>query len=305
MMNERIEMKAIVCTKSGPPEVLQLREVAQPAPEAGEVLIRIHAATVTAGDVVLRKLPRLLALPLRLLGLRMKQIPGHEFAGDVEGLGANVTQFAKGERVFGTTTGLSAGAYAEYVCLPADGVLAAMPANASYEEAAAVPIGGLTALHYLRQANVQRGQKALIYGASGSVGTFAIQIARHLGAEVTGVCSTSNLELVTALGADEVIDYTREDFTEGGELYDIIFDAVGKASPSEAKKALAPGGAYVSVRKGIASESVEGLAFLKELIAAGELTPVIDRRYPLEQAAEAHRYVEQGHKKGNVILTVG
>lgn len=297
-------MKAIVCTKAGPPDVLQLREVEKPIPSAGEVLIKVHAATVTAGDVVLRKMPRLLAFPMRLMGLRMKTIPGHEFAGEVEAVGTNVTRYAPGDRVFGTTTGLSTGSYAEYVCLPADGVLATVPADVAYEEVAAVPIGALTALHYLRQANIQAGQNVLIYGASGSVGTYAVQLARHFGAEVTGVCSTSNLEMVAALGAGTVIDYTQQDFTESGETYDVIFDAVGKASASDCKKVLAPDGAYVSVRKGVASESVEGLAFLAELIEAGELTAVIDRRYPLEQAAEAHWYVEQGHKRGNVVLIV-
>lgn len=298
-------MKAIVCTKSGPPDVLHLREVEKPAPKAGDVLIKVHAATVTAGDVVLRKIPRLLYIPMRLMGLKRKEIPGHEFAGEIEAVGANVIRYAPGERVFGTTTGLSAGSYAEYVCLPADGMLATVPADVTYEEAAAVPIGGLTALHYLRLANVQRGQKVLIYGASGSVGTYAVQLAHHFGANVTGVCSTSNLEMVTALGADTVIDYTQQDFTESGETYDVIFDAVGKASPADSKKVLASNGAYVSVRKGVASESVEELDFLAELIEAGELSAVIDRRYPLEQAAEAHRYVEQGHKKANVVLTVG
>lgn len=301
-------MKAIVSTKSGPPDVLQLQELETPTPKDDEILIRVHAATVTAGDLVLRKLHPLMFVPMRLFGVRRKKIPGHEFAGEVEAAGNRVTRFQTGDQVFGTTTGLSVGSYAEYICLPEEwknGAVAPMPDNVTYEEAAAVPVGGMTALHFLRKANLQSGQKALIYGASGSVGTYAVQLARHFGAEVTGVSSTANVELVKSLGAATVIDYTQEDFAERGERYDVIFDAVGKTSSAACKKALAPDGAFVSVKKGMAAERTEDLIFLKELIEAGEITPVIDRRYPLEQAAGAHRYVETGRKRGNVVITVG
>jgi NADPH:quinone reductase-like Zn-dependent oxidoreductase len=299
------KMKAVVATRGGPPDVLQLREVDKPAPRAGEALIHVRAATVTTGDVVLRKLPRLMALPMRLMGVRRKATPGHEFAGDVEAVGEGVARFAAGDAVFGTTTGLSVGANAEYVCLPADGVLAAIPDGVSYEGAAALPVGGMTALHFLRQGDIQNREKALIYGASGSVGSYAVQLARHFGAEVTGVCSTANVEMVKSLGADHVVDYKKEDFTASGAQYDLIFDAVGKTSRSDCAAALAPDGAFVTVQKGVASESADDLAFLAGLVATGELSPVIDRRYPLEGIAEAHRYVETGRKQGNVVITVG
>jgi NADPH:quinone reductase-like Zn-dependent oxidoreductase len=219
-------------------------------------------------------------------------------------VGSGVSRFKTGDAVFGTTTGLSVGANAEYLCLPADGVLALKPPGVSYEEAAALPVGGTAALYFLRQGNLERGQRALIYGASGSVGTYAVQLARHLGAEVTGVAGTANLALVRSLSADRVIDYKQEDFTQSGERYDIIFDAVGKTSASECAAVLAPNGAFVSVRKGTAKESADDLRFLAELAEAGDLRPVIDRRYPLEQTAEAHRYVETGRKRGNVVITV-
>jgi NADPH:quinone reductase-like Zn-dependent oxidoreductase len=300
-------MKAIVCTRSGPPDVLELREVKKPTPRENEVLIKIHAATVTAGDVMLRKLHPLLVLPMRLFGVRRKEIPGHEFAGEIEATGGDVKRFSAGDPVFGTTTGLSVGANAEYVCLPeewAAGVLAIKPVNLSYEEAAALPVGGMTALFILRKGNIQRGQKVLIYGASGSVGTYAVQLARHhFGAEVTGVCSTANIELVKSLGAGQVIDYTKEDVTKTGPVYDIVFDAVGKISASQSKSVLKENGTYLSIQS-TTSETAENLLTLKGLAEAGKIKAVIDRRYPLEQVAEAHKYVETGRKKGNVVITV-
>jgi NADPH:quinone reductase-like Zn-dependent oxidoreductase len=299
-------MKAIVCTKYGPPDVLQLQEVEKPAPRDNEVLVRVHAATVTIGDVILRKLPPLLFLPLQLFGKKRKRIPGHEFAGKIEAVGKEVKRFKPGDPVFGTTTGLSVGANAEYVCLPeawGTGALATKPANMTYADAAAVPVGGMTALYILRKGNIQRGQKILIYGASGSVGTFAIQLAKNYGAEVTGVCSTANVELVKSLGADQVIDYTKDDFTKSGLTYDVIFDAVGKASSSRSKSLLNEKGLFLSIRSSTIQKT-EALLFLKELIEAGKIRSIIDRCYPLEQTAEAHRYVEAGHKKGNVVITV-
>ncbi len=300
-------MKAILCTGSGSPDVLKVAEVEKPTPKDTEILVKIQAATVTSGDVIIRRISRFVLVPLGLLfGFRYKKIPGHELAGEIESLGRNVKRFKKGDLIFGTTTGLSFGANAEYICLPEKwklGVVTKKPDNTTFEEAAAVPIGGMTALQILKKANIKSGQKVLIYGASGSVGTFALQLAKHFGADVTGVCSTANVKLVRSLGAKNVIDYTEEDFTETGETYDVIFDTVGKINPWSLKKSKKKGGVFLSVKSSI-SEKTEDLEILKELIQAKKIRSVIDRRYPLEETAEAHRYVEKGHKKGNVVITM-
>lgn len=304
-------MKAVVFETYGSADVLQLTEVDKPVPKAHEVLVKIHATTVTSGDVKIRRsdFPLLYWLPVRLIfGLTRpkRNILGYELAGEIEAIGEKVSLFKKGDKIFGTTTGLPSGSYAEYVCLPEmwkSGVIGLMPDTLSFEEAAALPVGGMTALFLLRKGNVRSAQRVLIYGASGSVGTYAVQLAKHFGAEVTGVCSSTNLELVRQLGADNVIDYLEENFTQNGVSYDLIFDAVGKASHPQVKKSLRKNGRYVSV-KAMTSESTEDLLYLKKLAEAGELKAAIDRRYPLERTAEAHAYVETGRKKGNVVITV-
>jgi NADPH:quinone reductase-like Zn-dependent oxidoreductase len=326
-------MKAIVWTKYGSPDVLQLKEIPKPSPKANEVLIKIHATTVTAGDSEARslKMPILIGLPMRMyVGLRKPKritILGQELAGEIEAIGKDVRRFKAGDQVFGTT-GLGFGAYAEYICLPERsemGVLATKPANTTYEEAAAVPTGGLEALHFIRKGNIQRGEKVLIIGAGGSIGTFAVQLARYFGAEVTGVDSTNKLEMLRSISADHVIDYTREAFTRNGEAYDVILDVPGKSSLSGCIRSLKQNGRYVLVNPGLShvlqrpwtsmrsgkkvilgagSQKADDLIFLRGLIEAGQIKAVIDRRYSLEQITEAHRYVDTGQKKGNVVINV-
>ncbi len=323
-------MKAIVQTKYGAPNVLQLKEVAIPMPKDNEVLVRIHATTVTAAHTMMRKgVPYIGRL---FIGLTRPKnpIPGTELAGEVTAVGKDVTRFKVGDQVFGATD-IEAGCNAEYTCLPEDGVLAIKPANMAYEGVATLLDGTLTSMHFLQdKGNIQRGQSVLINGASGSVGSSAVQLAKYLGAEVTGVCSTTNVELVKSLGADHVIDYTKGDFTQSGQTYDIIFDAVGKSSFRQCKSSLKPQGVYMTTVAGLpamgqmlwtsivggkkatfaaaglrpTNEKIEDLRFLKELIEMGTIKPVIDRSYPLEQVAEAHRYVDTGHKKGNIAITV-
>jgi NADPH:quinone reductase-like Zn-dependent oxidoreductase len=323
-------LKAIVYKQYGPPEVLNLAEVEKPTPKEDEVLVKVTTTTVTVADSRVRSftVPPSYWIPARItLGIRgpKQTILGAELAGEVEAVGKDVTRFKVGDQVFASTLEYGFGAYAEYICLPEDGLVALRSEDLTPEEAATLPIGGRTALYYLRAANIQPGQKVLIYGASGSVGTFAVQLAKHFGAEVTGVCSTANLELVRSLGADKVIDYTREDFTQNGETYDVVFDAVGKAPYTGSLRSLKEGGAYlqavaapgISLRMwltGLTSSkklvgggpppNPEELVTLQELVEAGKVKPVIDRRYPMDQIVEAHRYVDKGHKVGNVVITM-
>jgi len=324
-------MKAVFHTKYGPPDELQLKEVDKPLPKDDEVLIRIHATTVTSSDCNLRNFtftPKMFVLPMRMqFGFKEPKINrlGIDLAGEIELAGVDVKQFKRGDQVFGTPDP-AFGAHAEYICIPADGVLTLKPDNTNWGEAAAIPLAGNTALYFIRDlGNIQAGQQVLINGASGGIGTFAVQIAKYYGAEVTGVCSTTNLELVKSLGADKVIDYTFEDFTKSDERYDVIFDVVGKTSFPSCKSLLKEEGIFLTtlptmsiilqtiwtsmignkkVKFGDAVPKVENLIFLKELVEAGKIKPIVDRIYPLEQVVEAFRYVEGGHKKGNVVITV-
>ena len=307
-------MKAIVYEKYGPPEVLQLKEVEKPVPKDNEVLIRIHATAVTASDCIVRgfKLPRWSPLGLMMgLGLGFSKprqpILGMVLAGDIESIGKDVKRFKKGDQVYGMTY-LGFATYAEYKCMSEKECLVKKPSNIGYEEAAAVAYGGIIAGHFLKKGNIQSRQKVLIYGASGAIGTTAVQLAKYYGAEVTGVCSTTNLELVKSLGADKVIDYTKEDLISRGEFYDYILDAVGKRKSSklklQLKKVLTKNGKYTSVDNGSPKSLPEYLVLINELVEAGHFKAIIDKCYPLEEIVEAHRYVDKGHKKGNVVITV-
>ncbi|HWA05055.1 MAG TPA: NAD(P)-dependent alcohol dehydrogenase [Ignavibacteria bacterium] len=309
-------MKAVICTKYGPPEVLKIVEIEKPVPQDNEILVRIKATTAHIGDTKIRRLQPglgpvkdLLFKPMMrfIIGFRgpRKKILGMEFAGDVESAGKKVTRFKPGDRVFATTE-FRFGTYAEYICIPETGAAALVPENMSYGEAAPVSNAGLTALINLRKADIQNGSKVLVYGASGSVGTYAVQLAKHMGADVSGVCSTANIEMVRSLGANMVIDYTKEDFTERAEKYDVIFDAVGKIKYSKRKKALKKTGKYLSslALSGNIILKASDLEYLKELCEKGKLRTVIDRVYSIDEIVEAHRYVDKGHKKGNVVIVV-
>jgi NADPH:quinone reductase-like Zn-dependent oxidoreductase len=321
-------MKAIVFERYGPPEVLQIKEVARPVPRDNEVLVKVHATSVTLYDCWCRSgtAPPGFGLLMRIasgIGKPKKPILGTELAGEIEEVGKDVKLFKKGDRVFGYP-GMNLGAYVEYICLP-EAAVAMKPASATYEQAAAALQGGLTALYFLRKGNIRSGQKVLVFGASGGIGIAAVQLARYFGAEVTGVCSTAKLDFVKSLGADRVIDYTREDFTGSGQTCDIILDTIGRSPVSGCKKLLKNNGFYLlttfglpklvqllwlsmtSNRKlvmGTLKEKTEDMVFLKELIEAGKLKIIIDRTYPVEEATEVHRYVESGQKKGNVVITL-
>lgn len=313
-------MKAAVCTKYGPPEVLLIADVKTPTPKNNEVRIRIHATAVTGSDVIVRGFkiskPVMWLLGRLVLGITKPRNPilGFLLAGEVESVGKDVRRFKKGDQVFGTTiktpTQPRPGTYAEYKCLPEDSVITTKPSNITFEEAVAIPYGGSIALHFLRKGGIRAGQKVLVYGASGAIGTSAVQLAKHFGANVTGVCSTNNLELVKSLGADALIDYTREDIVCQGRLYDLILDAVPahkndrKALRSRCKQVLAPTGKYVNIDDGRPDMGIESLILLKELVETGRIRPVIDRCYPLEEIAEAHRYVDTGRKRGTVVVTM-
>lgn len=322
-------MKAAVYTKYGPPEVLKIKKIEKPTPQDNEILVKVHATSVTSGDTRVRgfRVPLSFWFFARIvLGFRgpKTKILGGELAGEIESVGKDVKNFKKGDQVF-AYPGHHGGGYAEYTCLEEDSAVAIKPSNLKFKEAAAVPFGGNTALHFLKQAKLQKGQKVLIYGASGSVGTYAVQLAKYFGAEVTGVCSTVNIDLVKSLGADKVIDYNKDDFSKNGEIYDVIMDAVGKAPISACMRSLKGEGIYLQVVAdpatsikmkwagmnsskiligGTAIPESENLMFLKELIEAGKIKPVIDRIYPLEQIVDAHRYADKGHKKGNVVINI-
>ena len=300
-------MKAIVCKKSGSPEVLNLVELEIPIPKQNEVLVKVIASSVTIGDVKLRKIPRFILVPLGFLfGFKPMKITGVEFAGVVESVGSDVSRFIKGDNVYGTTSGLEFGANAEFVCVPEiskKSVIVKKPDNISFIEAAVIPVGGMTALHILKKVNIIPDQKILIYGASWSVGTYAVQLAKYFGAEVTAVCSANNMDLVKSIGADEARDYQNEDFRKSRTTYDIIFDAVGKITKSSCTNVLKKTGTFLSV-KYPTTEKTKYLTFLNELIERDKLKPVIDRTYILDKVKDAHYYVEQGHKKGNVAITV-
>ncbi|MCF8305514.1 MAG: NAD(P)-dependent alcohol dehydrogenase [Ignavibacteriales bacterium] len=300
-------MKAVLCSKSGTPDVLKIVDLNKPVPMPGEILVKIYASTVTRGDVLLRKIPRLVLITLGFLfGFRPMKITGVEFAGEVEACGEDVSIFKAGDRVFGTTTGLKFGGNAEYVCVPeypGKGVVSILPDDITFQEGAALPVGGMTAVFLLNKGGLREGIKVLIFGASGSVGSYALQIAKTAGAEVTAVCSKENVERVMSIGADFVVNYTDQDVTQSGEFFDLIFDAVGKISKNKCSKILAPEGRFVSV-KSPTKEKTEYLIQLKELVLAKKIKPLIDRVYNLDEIAEAHSYVEKGHKKGNVIIKV-
>jgi 2-desacetyl-2-hydroxyethyl bacteriochlorophyllide A dehydrogenase len=315
-------MKAVVFTQYGQAEVLQLKEVEKPTPKDNEILLRVKATAVNSGDVRLRKAdPFAVRLLFGLIKPKIN-ILGSVFSGEVESIGSKVKLFKVGDKVFGHTD-MSFGAYAEYLCLPENGSLALLPDNISHQEAAVIPFGGVTALHFLKLADVKQGQKVLIVGASGAVGSAAVQLAKYFGANVTGVCSSANVDLVKSIGADNVIDYTKEDFTHNGESYDVIFDTVNTISVFRSLKSLNKHGIMIlsaaetsemlqgfwismtsskKVITGVISHKAEDIIFLKELIETGKLKPVIDRTYSIEQIAEAHAYVEKGHKKGNVAI---
>lgn len=315
-------MKAVICTSYGKPDVLKLQTVDKPKPKDKELLIKIHTTAVSSGDARLRRAdPCIIRL---IFGMRRPRQPilGYVLAGEVEAVGKNVTKFKVGDQVY-ATTGMGFGAYAEYKCLSEDGIIALKPENMTYEEAASIPFGGNTALHFLRKGNIQKGQKVLIYGASGAIGTAAVQLAKYFGAEVTAVCSGGNFELVKSLGADKVIDYTKKDFGEYVDTYDVIFETVGKSSFSSCKKALKKGGilleaasgmkgmlralwpfSKIKVVSGVMSETAQDLIFFKELIETAKVKAVIDKTYSLENIAAAHEHVDQGHKKGNVVIKV-
>ncbi len=295
-------MLAAICTRYGLPDVIELKEIEQPKIKDHEILIKIHATTVSSGDCVIRDCPGYARVIFGLSRPR-KPILGTELSGEVAAVGQSVTKYKVGDQVF-ALTGMKLGAHAEYINLPEKGVLTLKPGNASYIEAAAIAFGGTSALHFLRKGKIQSGKKVLIYGASGAVGTYAVQLARYFGAEVTAVCSTNNIDLVYFLGAHHAIDYVNEDFTKTQITYDLIFDAVGKNKKLNAEKVLAENGVYVSVKKGFARERVEDLIFLKELYEAGEIKAIIDKVYSFEKIVNAYEYVDIGHKRGNVVLTL-